>query len=540
MRLTLIRSLLFYALTGTGCTSLYAPGELSTGKLIITPLIDKQTVKHNSGRLQNNFDNYSLTLTNTNDGKKYHFERLADAPNPLEMLPGEYKIELVSGSFTLPAFEKPQYSGIRTATVSPDATTDIELECKQTNVGVKLIYSEKFKELFSTYQTTISSSIGSLIYTNDDTRVGYFKPGELSFSMQINNKEYQFSKKIQGKAQELWTIRINAEGFENPTGNVSLSLILNTDVIEKEAALVVKPDDSNGGTKYSVNNPRLVDRALNLPKAPSLKNERIYYPVDYRSGESGKYSLVIGGHGNGETANNIPLSRFDTHPSLPFRWIGAQKTDFGLKEMPFLMVIPQSQYTYNPTLGEQYANYVLDVLQRHPKCRQDQIGIFGLSGGGAFICALVEYLHEHPELGIKVKACVPIASLNNVTDGKEALYKDIHIWSVWSIRDGSVGDSPKHFVGAVGEESEYRRENNIHSWVTEIGIPGHNAWMDVFSDGDYRNERETTGPIEDWRLNGFALKYNKLEEGFGEVPDVEDVREDGRYTWVDFFWHYLK
>jgi len=106
------------------------------------------------------------------------------AGNSISLTPGTYHIIVYNMLFPEPAFEHPYYYGYKMANVVAGETCEVQIVCKQENCGVRIIFSEEFKQSCTTYNMHVSGACGSLDYdsTTSDTW-GFFNPGQTTLAL---------------------------------------------------------------------------------------------------------------------------------------------------------------------------------------------------------------------------------------------------------------------------------------------------------------------------------------------------------------------
>jgi hypothetical protein len=65
-------------------------------------------------------------------------------------------------------------------TISPGAQQSVTVNCELANTMITIVYSDQVKNNYFDYNTTISTSAGSLTFSKDETRAGYFQPLPIS------------------------------------------------------------------------------------------------------------------------------------------------------------------------------------------------------------------------------------------------------------------------------------------------------------------------------------------------------------------------
>lgn len=115
---------------------------------------------------------------------------LSDVKDQRMTLPvGKYIVAVSSNHIGEAGWETPLYRGEEEVEVKQGEITSTQVVCKITNTKVSVLYSENMKNYFSHYGTTVSNSSGSLTFTRDEYRSGYFTPEELTVSLKLVNRD---------------------------------------------------------------------------------------------------------------------------------------------------------------------------------------------------------------------------------------------------------------------------------------------------------------------------------------------------------------
>lgn len=130
------------------------------------------------------------------------FERASDMPDSIALETGNYYVEAHSDNNLPAAFENPYYLGVSNVfTISNNIQHSVLVNCELANTIVTVIYSDNVVNGFSDYSTTVSSELDSLVFTRDETRMGYFQTLPLDIRAELtylNPEGSDTSKKLSG------------------------------------------------------------------------------------------------------------------------------------------------------------------------------------------------------------------------------------------------------------------------------------------------------------------------------------------------------
>lgn len=102
---------------------------------------------------------------------------------------GLYTIAVRSAGEKKAGWETPFYAGSQEVEVKAGEISTAKVVCKITNTKVSVVYSQSIKDHFINYETEVSNTSGSLTYTRDEYRSGYFAPEKLESTLSLTNKD---------------------------------------------------------------------------------------------------------------------------------------------------------------------------------------------------------------------------------------------------------------------------------------------------------------------------------------------------------------
>lgn len=132
-------------------------------------------------------EDFKVTIYKFDGPAVMTFERASDMPDIIELETGEYYVEAHSNNNLPAAFENPYYYGeSEIFTISSNINQSVQVNCTLANAMVSVQYSENITGHFSEYSTTVSSALGSLLFSKIETRIGYFQPGPLDILVELS------------------------------------------------------------------------------------------------------------------------------------------------------------------------------------------------------------------------------------------------------------------------------------------------------------------------------------------------------------------
>lgn len=131
-------------------------------------------------------ENFLVTIFNAQGNEVMVFQEAGDMPEEIELDPGQYFVTAHSNNDLPAAFSNPFYYGeTELFSIVPGGQETISLNCELANSMVTIIYSDQVKANYSDYQTTVSTNAGSLLFSKNEVRPGYFRPLPISIKVDL-------------------------------------------------------------------------------------------------------------------------------------------------------------------------------------------------------------------------------------------------------------------------------------------------------------------------------------------------------------------
>ncbi|MBN1951196.1 MAG: DUF4493 domain-containing protein [Bacteroidales bacterium] len=126
-------------------------------------------------------EEFVVTIYSESGTEALSYPRAAELPETIELPAGSYYVIAHSNNSAPAAFENEYYSGTsETFTIREGETTEVSLTCSLANIRVTVVYDASVISRFESYETTVSNSGGSLTFSSDEIRAGYFDEGPLA------------------------------------------------------------------------------------------------------------------------------------------------------------------------------------------------------------------------------------------------------------------------------------------------------------------------------------------------------------------------
>ena len=188
-------------------------------------------------------NDFILTITDAK-GKTLYEGSYGDSPEHLQVDPGSYTLNIVSVPFTSPAFARPQYGDEQVVVVRSGQSVQVKLACRLLNAGIRLKVAPDFLTSFPDGVLYVKGGTTRLMYSYKETRIAYFKPGEVSVILYNEGKdETLFTRTLEER--EILTVSISAPG--NAQGSSSIQVALDTTKTWISEQFVIGGNDGGNG-----------------------------------------------------------------------------------------------------------------------------------------------------------------------------------------------------------------------------------------------------------------------------------------------------
>lgn len=174
---------------------------------------------------------------------------------------GAYRVEAVYGKMEEEGFELPVFTASQDFVIKDGEETSVSLTAKLANARVKIACTEAFKSYFSDYQIIANS----VIFSKEETRVAYFKPGKVDLSVKV--KKQGADKMVDLKVKTLDVVacseyRVN---MDVDAGSATLNITFDGTVEDAEPVTIPVSDaDLNAAAPELIPENFQHDVALNI------------------------------------------------------------------------------------------------------------------------------------------------------------------------------------------------------------------------------------------------------------------------------------
>lgn len=195
-------------------------------------------------------EDYSVTIFTSGGAEVINYARASEMPSLIELQSGQYYVVAHSGNDLPAEFDNPYFYGrTENFTITGNQTTSVVVTCELANTMVSVVYSDYVHDNFTAYSVTVSSEAGSLNYSADETRPGYFRPLPLTVTAELSylkpdgtTASRTLSGSIPSPSPKMhYELQINADIL---SGMSSVQIVVDQSEIPREVILV--NDDTDG------------------------------------------------------------------------------------------------------------------------------------------------------------------------------------------------------------------------------------------------------------------------------------------------------
>jgi hypothetical protein len=205
----------------SGCESLKIE-EGKKGKIVLNVgsvescLVDGVYLK--SGNFNLDTNTFILSVYSS-EGEKIYDGPYGQKPKEFVVNSGGYDVSIYSQKFTAPKFSTPVLGDVKTIVVNDGEQAEVTFNCKQTNAGIRLKFTDEFKKQFTGTGLNIVQGGNKLLYEFTQTKFAYVLPGNVDFTYTKNGKDTLLLQKNIEAAQML-TMQLTYNVAAGPSSKI--------------------------------------------------------------------------------------------------------------------------------------------------------------------------------------------------------------------------------------------------------------------------------------------------------------------------------
>lgn len=190
-------------------------------------------------------DDLSLRLISADGSVNKQWDRIGDFDTNAEFRVGTYTMEAFYGDENSEGFEMPYFHGNATFEIEENRTTPVSITAKLANSMVTVVYTDAFRDYFSSYTVQIHPEGGSYIeYTGDETRPVYIRSGKVTILADIVKQNGVAATleaaSFTAKPQYHYTVTVDVNGGN--AGSASLIISFDDNVVEQDVEIDLSDD----------------------------------------------------------------------------------------------------------------------------------------------------------------------------------------------------------------------------------------------------------------------------------------------------------
>ena len=191
-------------------------------------------------------NDFILTVTGP-DGKSVYSGSYGDAPEAVKVKAGSYNVKVVSREFERPMFSAPQFGDEQCVVVPSDGVVSVKLLCTQLNSGIRLKIAPSFLTSYPDAALMLKSGDGGLPYSYRETRIAYFKSGDVSLVMSRGGSDEVLMTRWM-EPNEILTLKVDVSKTGGVTAGKGISVSVDTARFWVEDSYVIGEDAVRGET----------------------------------------------------------------------------------------------------------------------------------------------------------------------------------------------------------------------------------------------------------------------------------------------------
>ncbi|MDE5611799.1 MAG: DUF4493 domain-containing protein, partial [Odoribacter sp.] len=176
---------------------------------------------------------YAVVIKNEDGRTLKRYATQEEMPEEIALAAGTYTAEVTSGDDPDAAFSSPYFAGSEKFSIKSNESSQTEVKCTLANAKVSVNYSERIRQYFSSYKTSVSVPKGCITFTEDNQESGYFKIAHDSLRLlweltAVNTAGQSFTKsgEFQAKKRQHYSLNFDIENQQNSEeGGVKVNIV---------------------------------------------------------------------------------------------------------------------------------------------------------------------------------------------------------------------------------------------------------------------------------------------------------------------------
>lgn len=185
------------------------------------------------------------------EGEEIYKGAYGKKPSKLAVAEGIYILKVYSVDFKEPSFDMPQFGDSCSVSISSGGVAKVDFKCIQLNSGMKIRYSDDFKNKYASSSVVLRKGEKELEYSYTEDRIAYFNPGKVELRLVSGTMDKRILGRILNKSEIL---TINLSIAESEMGDADYHIVVDTGRvwITEKYEYGAENDGSSKGKAFSV------------------------------------------------------------------------------------------------------------------------------------------------------------------------------------------------------------------------------------------------------------------------------------------------
>jgi len=367
-------------------------------------------------------EDFKVTIYKVDGTTALVFESASDMPASIELETGDYYVEAHSDNNLPAAYENPYYLGVSDVfTISSNTQQAVLVNCELANTIVSVVYSANITTNFSSYATTVFSQEGSLTFSENESRLGYFRTSPLDILVELTYLKPDgspMSKTLSGS-------------ISDPLPNRHYQILVDASIDEGMASFQIVLDES----EVVVEVVEINDEAVNPPEGPvgygDLLVSEIMYDPSALSDTDGEWFEIYNNSTQTINLQNLVLERDDLNRHVITESIELSPGAYYVMARTLQSTNASNTYVYGSAITLSNTGAVLSIYNEGSETDPGAL-IFSLNygdsgfpdGAGASICLSPDRLNA-TEAVLGSSWCVSSTLFNTGDAGTPGVVNDL-------------------------------------------------------------------------------------------------------------------
>jgi hypothetical protein len=319
-------------------------------------------------------EDFKVNIFRADGTEAMTFESAGDMPDTIELEIGNYYVEAHSDNNLPAAFENPYYFGVSNVfTISSNIPQSILLNCELANTIVTVAYSDNVMNSFVDYTATVSTELDSLVFSKDETRMGYFQTLPLEIMVELTYLKPDGSD----------TSKMLSGNIPDPLSNRHYEILIDASINEGIATFQILLDSA----EVQVEAVAITDHSNNHQSSAIGYGELLITEIMYNpsalSDTDGEWFEIYNNSDRVVNLKNLVLGRDDSNRHIISDSIELSPAAYFVFKRTELATDATYYYTYGSAITLPNTGAVLSIYNEGTETVPGEL-IFSVNYGGEF------------------------------------------------------------------------------------------------------------------------------------------------------------